>query len=163
MSLKKPAIELFRRLGYEVVPTSRVMPRDIAGHFKTLFELLDITCVFDVGANIGQYGQLLRDEVGFRGWIVSFEPVNTPRDVLRDKSRGDPTGWCINAPLGRERRQLTQRHERGHAFVVPGAGQFNNGFSPRTMCRPHRRGSGKNARLRGCGATRATRSRTGFF
>lgn len=34
---------------------------------------LEIDCVFDVGANCGQYGQNLR-EIGYRGTILSFEP-----------------------------------------------------------------------------------------
>lgn len=43
-------------------------------HLRRLVRELDIDCIFDVGANTGQYAQMLRRWVGFRGRIISFEP-----------------------------------------------------------------------------------------
>jgi len=48
-----------------------------------------VNLVFDVGANIGQFGQLLR-EGGYRGRIVSFEPLSVARKLLLAASRKDP-------------------------------------------------------------------------
>lgn len=43
-----------------------------------------VDCVFDVGANRGQYATMLRKDVGFAGTILSFEP--NP-DIFEDLSR----------------------------------------------------------------------------
>lgn len=40
-----------------------------------LFSLLNVDCVFDIGANAGQYATMLRKQVGYRGFIISCEPV----------------------------------------------------------------------------------------
>ena len=49
---------------------------------KHVLEKLSINCVLDVGANRGQYGILLR-RMGYRGYIVSFEPVRENYNVLK--------------------------------------------------------------------------------
>jgi FkbM family methyltransferase len=49
---------------------------------KRVLEKLFINCVLDVGANRGQYGILLR-RMGYRGYIISFEPVRENYDVLK--------------------------------------------------------------------------------
>jgi hypothetical protein len=43
-------------------------------HLAELLTRYDVNVVLDVGANVGQYGQLLR-QVGYTGHIVSIEPV----------------------------------------------------------------------------------------
>lgn len=49
---------------------------------KRVLEKLFINCVLDVGANRGQYGILLR-RMGYRGYIISFEPVRENYEVLK--------------------------------------------------------------------------------
>jgi FkbM family methyltransferase len=49
---------------------------------KQVLDKLLINCVLDVGANHGQYGMRLR-RMGYRGYIVSFEPVRENYDVLK--------------------------------------------------------------------------------
>jgi FkbM family methyltransferase len=72
------AVKLVQRFlksfGYEVVPyppSGWVRSRDT---LRRVFSKLAIDCVIDVGANRGGYGDQLRD-IGYKGWIVSFEPV----------------------------------------------------------------------------------------
>lgn len=52
-----------------------------------------INIVFDVGANVGQFGRKLRDS-GFRGNIVSFEATSTSYAKLLEESKGDKD-WII--------------------------------------------------------------------
>lgn len=44
-----------------------------AHKLRRFLQYFAIDCVFDVGANEGMYGHLLR-EIGFKGTIISFEP-----------------------------------------------------------------------------------------
>ena len=62
--------------------------------------------VFDVGANAGHFGQYLRD-AGYRGRIVSFEPLSTAWDELLKASRKDPL-WEVapRAAIGSDEGEL---------------------------------------------------------
>ena len=68
---------------------------------KAVFINKEIDCVLDVGANVGQYGQFLRD-IGFSGHIVSFEPVKAVFDLLQKKADADPKWTCYNLALSDE-------------------------------------------------------------
>jgi FkbM family methyltransferase len=63
-------------------------------HLRRLLAYLDVDCVFDVGANYGQYAEMLRQRVGFTGRIISFEPMPDAVTVLKAKSARDPK-WTI--------------------------------------------------------------------
>ena len=66
---------------------------------QRLLQILDIDCVFDVGANRGQYGKWLRN-LGFRGLIVSFEPNPAAFEELQRHASSD---WlCLPYALGTE-------------------------------------------------------------
>jgi FkbM family methyltransferase len=59
-------------MGYEVRQYTPL--RSYTAARERLFASLGIDVVVDVGANAGQYGELLR-ELGFRGRLISLEPV----------------------------------------------------------------------------------------
>ena len=58
-------------------------------HLAKLLRLLRVDCVFDIGANAGQYARRLRKEVGYRDHIVSFEPIPELAAILRVRSAKD--------------------------------------------------------------------------
>ncbi|WP_328495388.1 FkbM family methyltransferase [Streptomyces sp. NBC_00414] len=70
-------------------------------HVAALLELNRVNCVFDVGANSGQYGKGLR-RFGYTGRIVSFEPVAATFAKLQKSAENDPDWHVYNFALGRE-------------------------------------------------------------
>lgn len=50
---------------------------------RRLFASLEIDLLIDVGANIGQYGQSMR-QLRFEGRILSFEPMLLARAILEE-------------------------------------------------------------------------------
>ncbi len=70
-------------------------------HLQRFFAHFEIDCVFDVGANIGQYATHLREEVGFRGPIISFEPM--PHAAAQLTQRAAPDGNWHVVPLALDR------------------------------------------------------------
>ncbi len=112
-----------RQVGFDVVrhPT----PRDIEGHLKLLLDELAVDHVLDIGANTGQYGQLLR-RIGYTGKITSFEPVGRTFAALRATIGGD-RGWeAVNVALGAEQGVVTIHVTRGwdySSMLVPKTAQ----------------------------------------
>jgi FkbM family methyltransferase len=58
-----------------------------------MLEYHDVDLLLDVGANIGQFAQSIR-EAGYRGKLVSFEPLTEPHAWLLQASRSDPA-WEV--------------------------------------------------------------------
>ena len=61
---------------------------------KKIFEYCDVECVFDIGANYGQYALMLRSKLKYRGLIISFEPIPEAAAKLRELSADDPL-WIV--------------------------------------------------------------------
>ncbi|WP_369247911.1 FkbM family methyltransferase [Streptomyces sp. R41] len=70
-------------------------------HVAALLERYEVNCVFDVGANAGQYGRQLR-RLGYSGRIVSFEPTAEAFAKLQKAAEEDPDWWVYQVGLGRE-------------------------------------------------------------
>ena len=70
-----------------------------AHHVAGLLGQYGVNCVFDVGANAGQYAKGLR-KFGYTGRIVSFEPVAATYDRLKRASEGDDDWWVFPFALG---------------------------------------------------------------
>lgn len=87
-----------RRFGYDLVryqPLGTTVPTFVPG----LLKRLDISLVADVGANTGGYAAMLRKQ-GYRGRIVSFEPVNDAFTQLEQAAAGDNLWTCCRCALG---------------------------------------------------------------
>jgi FkbM family methyltransferase len=70
-------------------------------HVTAMLELYGVNCVFDVGANAGQYARRLR-KAGYTGRIVSFEPTSAAFARLEKAAEKDPDWHVYRCGLGRE-------------------------------------------------------------
>jgi len=105
--VKDSVLRVSRSLGYDIVPLREMKERDFALHLGKLLDHLEIDCVLDVGANVGQYHDFLRDKVLFEGPIVSFEPVSRHVALLQERARHDPDWHIEPYALGAEDGSLT--------------------------------------------------------
>ena len=117
MSLKRQAANLLERMsGNLIIPAHELHLLPERLHLRRLFDYLDIDCVFDVGANAGQYATMLREQVGYRGPIISFEPIPELAASLRERAAQDPD-WHIQAmALDREAGTATFHVMRENEF-----------------------------------------------
>lgn len=89
--LKSLARKFFRQLGLEVRIISPTSSED--AQMMSMIKTHRINTILDVGANAGQFGQMIR-EAGYVGRLISFEPLSSARTALLAKSRSDPN-WII--------------------------------------------------------------------
>ena len=87
---------VLRRVGVDVL---RYPEHHVAHKRVRLLHHHGVDQVFDVGANAGGYGAELR-EFGYRGEIVSFEPLAGPYARLRRLADADSRWTAINLALG---------------------------------------------------------------
>jgi FkbM family methyltransferase len=115
-----------QKLGYRF---TRWEPYPFAPHVVSLA----INLVLDVGANVGQFGRSIRAS-GYRGRIVSFEPVKSAYDQLA--ATIDPSWVRLPTALGSVNQQsiinvnrnsdmsslrtLDENHARKHGFNSAG-------------------------------------------
>jgi FkbM family methyltransferase len=82
----RPVQRLARRLGWDLVPRRKA--RSHEAQIVHIVNRFRVGCVLDVGANVGQYGAMLR-AWGYRGRIVSFEPLAAAHAALARRAAGD--------------------------------------------------------------------------
>jgi FkbM family methyltransferase len=87
-------------LGFEVISAETAARTYFPSYLNALVDDLPITSVVDIGANVGQYGSLLRKQVGFSGAILSFEPVSKNFSSLERVCTDDPTWWAYQVAIG---------------------------------------------------------------
>jgi len=95
-----------RHLGLDV---RRFLPSSsAAAQFRTMLASQGINLIFDVGANVGQYGSELRGHVGYKGRIVSFEPMSAAHKKLSNAAAKDGL-WDVSprAAIGAELGSIT--------------------------------------------------------
>jgi len=100
MNLRHRIRRLLWRMG---IDAHRFSPEysDLARR-RRLLRHFAITTVLDVGANTGQFARELREDLGFEGEIVSFEPLAAAFAQLQTACRGDPGWTAVHCALGAE-------------------------------------------------------------
>lgn len=93
-----------------------------------VLKALDIDCVLDVGANVGQFAEGLRRR-GYAGRIVSFEPLAALAEVLRRKSAKDPDWLVFECALGEEEGTAEINAARGSVSSLLPASDFGKEWS----------------------------------
>ena len=95
---------MLHRVGFELRRFS--VEQSENARFISMLRTHNVNLIFDVGANAGQFGVLLR-EIGFDGKIVSFEPLSDARESLQNISRNDPL-WqiALQTAIGEENGEI---------------------------------------------------------
>lgn len=87
-------------------------------HLAKALTFCGVDCVFDVGANRGQYASMLRRKAGYRGLIVSFEPIPKVAAELSETAAQDPM-WLVEC--------LALAHRDGQqTFNIMAGDQFSS-------------------------------------
>jgi FkbM family methyltransferase len=103
-----------RKLGY--VASRYDHRRDPFAVRKHFFEMCGINLVFDIGANSGQFAQQLL-ESGYRGKIVSFEPLSAAFGKLSEAAQQHSDWDAVHCALG---------HEEGSAEINVAANSWSS-------------------------------------
>jgi FkbM family methyltransferase len=101
MTLKTAVGNILRKRGYHVFKSDYLDKANLSLHLRNLLTTQKVDCVFDVGANKGQYYSFLRDAVGFTGLVISFEPVPRLYESLQKQAAADPKWIVHGCALGR--------------------------------------------------------------
>ncbi len=86
-----------RLFGYEMI--SRKKSPTLNSHLMDLIKRHEIDLALDVGANLGQFGTMLREE-GYKGEIHSFEPVRETFESLKAKCSDDHRWFAYRIAMG---------------------------------------------------------------
>lgn len=100
--LKSSIKKILNRVGYDIqhLPTDPIV--------RKRMELLNdnnIDLIFDIGANTGQYAMNIR-KLGFKGKIVSFEPLPDAFAQLTENSADDILWEAVNLAIGDENKDV---------------------------------------------------------
>jgi FkbM family methyltransferase len=112
------------RIGDKILPGGELSQLPEIRHLRKVLIRYGVDCVFDVGANVGQYANMLRRRVGFKGVIISFEPTPQLYAQLHDRFRTDRRWHGMNLAL-------TDRDGRA-SFSITADGQFSSLKQPST-------------------------------
>lgn len=112
-----------RWLGLRLAASGRMHQYPEVLALRRLIARFGITHVIDVGANAGQYATMLRKDVGFGGFILSFEPNPAPYAALAARARADSRWTAHNLALSQADGTAT--------FNVMAADQFSSLNAPR--------------------------------
>ena len=123
-SLKRTIANILERLsGNLIIPPNEVHLGPERMHLRRFFAYFGVDCVFDVGANRGQYARMLREHIGFTGHIISFEPIPELAQALTIDAQADGNWHVEQLALDREPGPTT--------FHIMHESQFSSLHRPR--------------------------------
>lgn len=88
------------------LPQSQLDRVNELSFLKMLLGQLEIDCVLDVGANRGQFAEELRG-IGYRGQIVSFEPIASEFLVMKTQRQDDRQWTGYSMALGSKEETMS--------------------------------------------------------
>lgn len=95
---------LFKKLNLEILPDEK--KNSVQSYLKYLIDTRQIDCIFDVGANQGQFYKMLRS-IGYKNQIKLFEPLPTCWPELEKITRKDNRSKLYRFGVGNEEKFLT--------------------------------------------------------
>jgi FkbM family methyltransferase len=119
-----------RVFGVQVIPYGHAAFVFEREHLRRFLAHFKVDCVFDVGANAGQYARMLRERTGYEGAIISYEPIPEFAALLRTAAKSDPAWFIEELALGDAQSTATfnvyasDQFSSLHAFSMAGAEQF---------------------------------------
>ena len=112
MGYRSAIRHLLRKVGYDIIKfDARNAP--LVRRLR-LLAYYGVDLIFDVGANVGQYGLEMR-RASYKGRIVSFEPLTEAFRQLERAVRTDPRWEAVNLGLGYQDMQATL-HVAGNSY-----------------------------------------------
>lgn len=120
--IKKSIEYIAGKAGLIVIPEWRLDSYFLAMRLKRIISEYQIDCIFDVGANIGQYHDFLRQQVGYDGLIISFEPDPDNFKQLNERKKTDNRWMVFDYALGKEKKPLD--------FHIMQSSEFNSFLEP---------------------------------
>ena len=132
MRVKKIIEYIFGKLSLEIIPRWRINSFLLSRRMKRIIEEFNIDLIIDVGANKGQYAEFLRNEVQYKGLIISFEPDPTNCKILKESRNGDNQWLLMDYALGKEDDRLNlniMESSLFNSFLTPdnsNTNQFKN-------------------------------------
>lgn len=87
------------RLALKLAATGRIHQFQEIRALRAFLREFQVDCVFDVGANRGQYATMLRRDVRFNGTIISFEPASETFAALARAMHRDRNWFAYNIAL----------------------------------------------------------------
>jgi FkbM family methyltransferase len=138
--LRAMVLEALDVAGYEVNAKWRVPALPLARKLRQIFASFQIDQVIDVGANLGQYYDFLRLEVGFKSRVFSFEPDPDLAATLLRRSTADPLWTIFPVGLAAEPGRLpfnTMSERTFNSFRKPASGLSRAHAKMNTIVRTH--------------------------
>lgn len=99
-------INIFRKIINPIGLDLKIYPSTNLRRRKKIIEHYNITKIFDVGANSGQYAIEMLKDLKFKGIIISFEPVKTTFNKLKKNSKKYSNWKSFNFGLGDKEETL---------------------------------------------------------